>query len=241
MIPATLAVWSPYTGSAKLLLFLLLLVIGAGIIWAGTKVKKPITLPRMGTIVLVVVMVIWAFSILTFLRIVRAVARYTGSAASLGPIFPITIFSAICAFAFVAYVSRKGGVLSSLGNGFLAFIAGPMVFEFPFILIVIPQVHAPLGAALIFFIPLFIIIFTTISMLLYSRRTAITKYSLYFYGAMIVVFAIWALDGYSYPTNPVSFVLNAISKVFGFVAVAAMFVPVSLETISDVTTPTRRK
>lgn len=226
MLAANLViVWSSYRGSSAFALAALLALIGIGLVFLGKRLKHDVPLPKMGKSVVAVVVVIWAFSILTFLKINRDMARYTGAAGNLGPIFPITLVSAFCTFAFVAYITRKGGALSSLGNGFLAFIAGPMVFELPFVLIVIPRVNAPLIPTLIFLIPLFTIIFTTLSLLLYSRRTAITKYSLYLYAAMLFVFALWALEGYSYPSNPVAFALNAISKVLGFATVAALFKP----------------
>jgi hypothetical protein len=224
LLTAALVAWIPYGGSGTLELSLVLALIGTGLILLGRRMSQDVRLPKMGKVLLVIVVVIWAFSILTFLRINRDLARYTGSAGNLGPIFPITVITAFCTFLFVAYVSRRDGILASIGRGFLAFIAGPMVFEFPFLLIVIPRVHAPLIPALIFLIPLFTIIFTTLSLLLFSRKVAITSYSLYLYGAMILVFAVWALDGYSYPSNPTSFLLNAISKVLGFGSVAALFV-----------------
>ena len=217
-------VWSSYAGSSTFLLSFILVLAGVALILAGRRMEKEIKLPKMGWKLGVVVVAIWVFSILTFLKINRDIARYSGAAASLGPIFPITIVTAVCTFAYVAYISRHDGALAGLGRGFLAFIAGPMVFEFPFLLIVIPRVTAPLVPELIFLIPLFTIIFTTLSMLLFSRKVAITKYTVYFCAAMILVFAIWALDGYSYPTHPISFVLNAVSKVLGFAAIAAMFV-----------------
>src|SRR5579872_2549142 len=224
MVPSALVVWAPYQGSSSVLLAIVLVIVSAALFAAGRRMKRDVKLPKMGRVLGAIVVVIWAFSILLFLRINRDLARYTGSAGNLGPIFPITIASAICTFGFVAYISRRDGVTVALGTGFLAFIAGPMVFEFPFLLIVIPRVKAPLIPALIFLIPLFTIIFTTLSMLFLSRRVALTKYSLYFYGAMIFVFGIWALEGYSYPSNPEAFALNAISKILGFASVAAMFV-----------------
>jgi len=222
---ATLAVvWSSYSGTGTVLLSFVLVLVALGLIFAGRKMTKEIKLPKMGKVVGAIVIVIWAFSILTFLKINKDLARYTGATGNLGPIFPVTIISAVCTFAFVAYFSRHDGLPSALGNGFLAFIAGPMAFELPFLLIVIPRVNAPLIPALIFLIPLFTIIFTTLSMLLFSRRVAITKNSFYIYSAMIFVFAVWALEGYSYPSNPTAFILNAISKVLGFASVAALFV-----------------
>jgi hypothetical protein len=224
MLDTALVAWSPYKGSDSLLLSLVLAILGVVLISLGRRMTKEVKLPKMGKVVGIIVVIIWAFSILTFLSINRNLARYTGSAGNLGPIYPITIITAVCTFAVVVYFSRRDGIISALGRGSLAFIAGPMVFEFPFLLIVIPRVRAPLVPELIFLIPLFTIIFTTLSMLLFSRKIAITKYSVYFYGVMILVFAIWGLEGYSYPSNPTSFLLNAVSKVLGFAAVAAMFV-----------------
>ena len=224
MLTTALVAWSPYEGSSRIQISLLLFLIGAALILFGWRMKKVVKLPRMGIVLGVFVTVIWAFSILAFLRINRAVARYTGSAGNLGPIFPITIAAAVCSFASVAYTSRRDGTAPALGRGFLAFIAGPMVFEFPFLIIVIPRTNAPLIPELIFLIPLFTIIFTTLLMLLFSNRITITKYSVWFYGAMIIVFGVWALDGYSYPSNPFSFLMNAISKILGFASVATLFV-----------------
>lgn len=223
MLVTALVVWKPYSGSGAVLLSLVLAVIGVALIASGRRMTRDIKLPRMGKVVGGVVIVIWAFSILTFLKINKDLQRYTNEAGNLGPIFPITLAAAFCTFGYIAYVSRRGGVFSSLGNGFLGFCAGPMVFEFPFLLIVILQVKAPIGLALIFLTPLFTIIFTTLALLLLSRRVAITKYSVYFYGVMILVFALWALEGYQYPSNPSAFLLNAVSKVLGFASVAAMF------------------
>jgi hypothetical protein len=69
-----------------------------------------------------------------------------------------------------------------------------------------------------------VIIISTLALPLFSSRFAVTRSSLYLVGAMILVFAAWALlTGYSPPSDPVSFTLNAISKVLGFAAVVAGF------------------
>jgi len=222
---SSLVAWNPYAVPGTYELAAILVVIGLGLVLLGRKIgEKQVKLPRMGKIVGIVIIIIWAISILTFLKINKDIAKHTGSAVSLGPIFPITVASAIISFGIVAYLSRKEGFVSALGNGFLAFIAGPMVFEFPFLLIVIPRVSARLIPEIIFLTPLFAIIFTTFSLLLLSSKIAITKNSIYFYSSMIFVFALWALEGYSYPTNPAAFSLNAVSKVLGFACIDAMFV-----------------
>jgi hypothetical protein len=223
MLPMVQIVWPPYKGWNAIVLAAILFLLSAGLFLAGRRMKEAIKLPKMGKVLGAIVIVIWAFSILFFLKINQIFAKYTGAAPNLGPIFPITITSAVIVFCYAAYMTRRGGPISSLGNGFLAFIAGPMTFELPFALIIIPLVKAPVIAEILFLLPLFTIVITTLSLLLLSRRIALTKESVYLFGAMIFVFALWALDGYAYPTNLLTIALNGISKVLGFACVAALF------------------
>ena len=99
-----------------------------------------------------------------------------------------------------------------------------MIFELPFILIITPTVVTPVPHPLFLFLVFLVVILATLSLPLFSSRFSLTRYSFYFLGAMFVVFALWALaTGYAPPADPVSFSLNAISKVLGFAAVAASF------------------
>src|SRR5208283_3305699 len=104
MLEAALVAWSPYEGSGALALSLVLAILGVVLILLGRRMTKEVKLPRLGRVLGVIVVIIWAFSILTFLKINHDLARYTNSTGNLGPIFPITITSAIWCFAYVAYV-----------------------------------------------------------------------------------------------------------------------------------------
>jgi hypothetical protein len=42
---------------------------------------------------------------------------------------------------------------------------------------------------------------------------------------MFVVFAIWALFGFAYPSAPITIALNVLSKVLAFAAAATLFAP----------------
>jgi hypothetical protein len=223
MLPIVQFVWPSYKGLSAILLSLILFLIGAGLFLSARRMKREIKLPRMGKIVGGTILVIWAFSIIFFLRVNQILAQSLGGGQSLGPIFPITILSAVATFCYVAYVTRRGGLLPSLCNGFLAAIAGPMVFELPDVLIIIPLIKASLVAEIAYLVPLFTIVLTTLSLLLLSRKISLTKNSVYLFSAMLFVFSLWALDGYAYPTNPITFTLNAVSKILGFACIAAMF------------------
>jgi hypothetical protein len=200
-----------------------LLVLGLGIVFLGVRMKNPIRLPRPRNFLKIIIVIVWILSILILLRIYRILAARTHNTIAPGPILPITIAAAFATFFYVVYISRRDGLVGALGNGFIGAMAGPMVFEFPFDWIVIPLTKAPAIYVTIFFAPLFAVEFTTFSLLLLSRRISLTKYSLYSLGAMFLVFAAWAVIGFSYPSNPIAFVLNAISKVLSFTTIAAMY------------------
>jgi hypothetical protein len=217
------AAWGPYTTPTSIFVALLLALIAVGLILSARRMKEPIKLPHPRRVVKVVIVILWAFSVLFFLGIIRIIDEKTHAPVSTGPILPITLASATGTFVYLAYATRKGGILPAIGNGLVGAMAGPMIFEFPFDLIVIPLLNLKIRGLLIFFGPLFAVIFTTLALLLFSKRTAITKNSLHSLAAMLLVFSVWALEGFSYPSNPVSFILNAVSKVLSFVTIVALF------------------
>ena len=42
---------------------------------------------------------------------------------------------------------------------------------------------------------------------------------------MLVVFAVWGLSGFGYPSAPVPFALNVLSKIVAFAAALSLFLP----------------
>ena len=215
--------WRLYSFPGSVILAFILLIIGIGFVFLGRMIKTSIRVPHPGKSFKIVMIVTWVILILGFLFLYFVSEKRTGRAVQNGPIFPITFTCAVVTFAYLVYISRRDGILNALGNAIAGAAAGPMIFEFPFDWIVIPQVNASLKYLIVFFTPLFVIALVTISLLLLSRRVSITRYSMYALGAMFIVFTVWALFGYSYPATPVPFLLNAISKVLGFISVAALF------------------
>jgi hypothetical protein len=221
-----LILWNAYSGSAALLLSVILLAVGVGLLVLGRRLTKDVKLPMPGKALKVVIVLVWAVCIFLVIGLFKQVAARTGqSGLGIGPVFPITIASAFVTFLVIAYLTRSGGMLAALGNGFSGAVAGPMVFELPFILIITPMVTTRVPHPLFLFFTFLVVILTTLALPLFSSRFAVTRYSLYLFGAMLLVFAVWALaTGYAPPSDPVSFALNAVSKVLGFAAVAAGFV-----------------
>jgi len=218
--------WHAYSGTAALWLSLVLFALGIGLVLLGARATKGARFGMPGTAAKVAVVLVWAASIILVLGLFKQVAVTSGqSSLGFGPVLPITLASAVCAFVAIAYLTRGEGALAALGNGFAGAVAGPMVFELPFVLIITPVVTTKTPHPLLLFTVFLVVILTTLVLPFFSSRFSVTRYSLYLLGGMVVVFAGWALlTGYAPPSDPASFGLNAVSKVLGFASVVAGFV-----------------
>jgi hypothetical protein len=216
-------VWSPYSGEAALLLAIFLFALGAALIFWGKRVRRDITLPTPWRWLKVVIVVVWILQILILLRIFKHISTVDPSAGVTGPVLPVTLAVAAFTFVLVAYFLRRDGAAVALGSAFAAAVAGPMVFEFPFALIVAPVSSVPTDPGATLTIPFFLAMITTIALLTFSRKAAVTRYSVYFLGAMFLIFGVWALFGFAYPSDPALLSLNSLSKVLGFATIVAMF------------------
>jgi hypothetical protein len=216
--------WKPYTFPSTLILGLIFLAAGGGLIWLGRRIKSNIRIPHPGKGFKITMITTWTVLMLAFLFIYFVSDGRTDRAVQNGPIFPITLTTAILTFVYLFYISRKGGFWAATGNAIAGAAAGPMIFELLFDWIVIPQTNASVEFLVVYFAPLFIIEVTTICLLILCRRVSITRYSLYSLGAMLIVFGLWVFKGYSYPSSPVIYFLNAVSKVLSFTTVIALFI-----------------
>lgn len=217
--------WKPYTFPGSVILFFILLIVAGELIFLGRRLRNRIPVPHPGRVLKIVIIAIWAVLMLFYLsRVIPAFfTTHSVSNIGLGPIFPITFGCAVVTFIYVAYITRRDGIMAALRNGFVAFAAGPMIFEFPFDMIVIPQIKAPAAFLIAYFGILDVSVLFTLALLMLLKRIYVTKMSIYTLGAMFIVFAVWALFGFAYPANPISFTLNTISKVLGFVTVVTLF------------------
>jgi hypothetical protein len=137
------------------------------------------------------------------------------------PITPITDISGITTFIIIAYVTRNHGLKIALGSAFVGTAAAPMIFELPFDLIVMGRTYPPVPSAptlfrLLFFLPLFLVEISTFSLLTLSPLTNLSKYTMFSLAGMFFVFAVWALFGFSYPSELAPIALNGISKILSF-------------------------
>ena len=71
-------------------------------------------------------------------------------------------------------------------------------------------------------VKLFLVTVSTISLLL-SPVASLSNYALFSLGGMFIVFVVWAFFGFSYPSDPLSFSLNGVSKVLSFTTAIMLF------------------
>lgn len=225
--------WSPYAGNDALWLAVTLLMIAGVLVYLGSRLHRPVGVARPGRTVGIFLLVMWFLSLATF---VIAVGTYVSAlyeqvgpvTLPTSPISPITGLSSLVAFIIIAYITRHAGLKTALGSAMIGTVVAPLIFELPFDLIVMGRTYPPAPAAqytLLFFLPLFLLEIASFSLLTLSPVTKLSNYTLFSLGAMFFVFAFWALFGFSYPSSPISFVLNSVSKVLSFVAAVTLFLP----------------
>jgi hypothetical protein len=134
---------------------------------------------------------------------------------------------------FIVILTRGGfSFRARLGSAIIGALAAPWIFELPFDLIVVArtaslQPHPALYRAL-FFVPLALVAVTTLALLILSPMVRLTKATFFTFALILVVFAVWALDGFGYPSAPAPIALNMVSKVLAFATALTLFWPARL-------------
>ncbi len=224
--------WSPYVGSDALLLAFLLVIIAGILAYLGTRLHRSVGVTKPGTTVSILLVVLWILALATFsiavLTYIRALFQQYGAfTAPTSPITPVTVLSGLGAFIVISYLTRHRGLKIALGSAIVGTIAAPMIFELPFDLIVMGRLYPPPAPqlTLLYFLPLFLVEISSFTLLTLSPVMNLSKYTLFSLAAMFLVFAVWALFGFSYPSDPIPIALNAVSKILSFVVSITLFLP----------------
>ena len=141
----------------------------------------------------------------------------------------LTIIDAVAAFFAILYLTRRWGWNVALHSAVIGTAAAWTIFEFPFDLIVMMRINPPIPNhtmvyRLLFFLPLFLVEFSTVSLLTLLPSMRVTAYAAYALAGMFAVFALWAAFGFAFPSEPLPLALNVISKILCFVAAIMLFV-----------------
>jgi hypothetical protein len=228
--------WASYSGPEALYLALILLVVaGAWAFW-GARLRRPIGFRPTGRYVAVILVILW---VLSFLSFVISIVTYMRALESQVPnlnlptnsVTPITLTCAVVTFLLIAFLSRRYGTMIALGSGVLGAMVAPMIFEFPYDLIVMFRTYPPQPATaytLLFFLPLFAWEFATFALVTLSPLARVKPSTFFALAGMFAVFGIWAVFGFGYPSTPLFLGLNGFSKILSFVAAATLFLPADI-------------
>jgi hypothetical protein len=227
--------WISYGGMARIELAVVLLAAAGGLAYAGTRLPLPARAARPGRAVISFMLVTWVLAIAAFLVCLAAYAqqeRHQYPAAGRLPvdhILPVTL-SAACATFIIIFAASPEGFGPRLASAAIGAMAAPMIFELPFDLIVMTRTYPPILPdpavyRALFFLPLFLIEVTTLSLLTLSPMVKLSRGAFLSFAAMLAVFAAWSLLGFAYPSAPIPTTLNGLSKILAFVTALSLFLP----------------
>lgn len=225
--------WISYGGAAKMTLVIVLLIAAAAVAYAGTRLPLPARVPRPGPAAANLMLAAWVASIAAFLGCVsfliqQARQEHLHQVRPPDPIAPVTLTAVAVVFVIIVITSSHDWPVRLAGAAIGA-LAAPMIFEFPFDLIVMartfPQAPDPALSRVLFFTPLFLIEITTLALLMLSPMVQLPKATFFCFASILVVFAVWGLSGFGYPSAPLPYALNVLSKILAFVTALSLFLP----------------
>jgi hypothetical protein len=230
--PRPAAHWVSYSGDAVIYLVIVLVVVASAFAYAGTRLRVPLKVTRpegaaAGFMIAIWLLAIYTDGIAAFvygLHVKEAYPDFVAARVRVG-----TFVYALVTFFVILYVTRRWGWKVALASAVIGTAAAPMIFELPFDLIVMARTNPPIPTRpmlyrQLFFLPLFLVELSTISLLTLLPSMRVTAYACYAVAAMFVVFALWAAFGFAFPAEPLPLALNVISKILCFVAAIMLFV-----------------
>jgi hypothetical protein len=225
------ASWVSYSGSSRIVLAIILLIIAAGVAAAGARLPRPAALPRPSRNTTVVLFTVWMVVIFAFIGVLSVLAQqaqqaHPGRVRATGPIAPVTYTAVVVTFVVIIALGRAYDWPARLGGAAIGALAAPMIFEFPFDFIVLTRI-SPISTAhlVLFFVPLFLIEIITLTLLAASPLVRLRRSTFFCFASILVVFAIWALYGFGYPNTSLFYSLNVVSKLLAFATALTLFLP----------------
>jgi hypothetical protein len=226
--------WVSYGGPGRIWLALVLLAVAGGLADAGTRLPLPIGPARPGRAAVISMLVAWvlaiaAFPICLIIYVQQERHEHIAHAPPTDPITLVTLAGVAVTF-FIILISSSDGPQTRLAGSVIGALAAPWIFELPFDLVIMARIYPPVppDPALyraIFFVPLFLIEITTLSLLAFSAMVRLSKVTFFSLALMFIVFAVWGLLGFGYPSTPVLIALNVTSKILAFVVTLSLFLP----------------
>ena len=218
--------WVSYGGDARIELAVGLVAAAGAAVYAGTRLRRPVRPVRPGQGTVAVMFLAWGVAIVGLLVgssiYIQQYLRdnhLTKVTTAADPITPVTFLAVVAIFVIIL---TRGGLSfrARLGSAIIGALAAPWIFELPFDLIVMARTASlqpdPALYRALFFVPLCLVAITTLALLILSPMVRLTKATFFTFALMLFLFAVWALDGFGYPSTPAPIALNMVSKVLAF-------------------------
>jgi hypothetical protein len=227
--------WVSYSGNARLILAIILLACAGGVVCAGIRLRRPVRLPRPGSTLTVFLFAGWGLAGVAFLACLGAYGaqlrhEHIAKAPPVDPISLWTLSSAVALVLVVCIAASPHSWRVRLPSAAIAAMAAAAIFELPFDLIIWTRIYPPVppDPALyraVVFAPLVLVELTTLSLLTMTAMVKPSRTTFFCLALMFLVFAVWALAGFGYPSAPVPLAMNVVSKILAFVAALSLFLP----------------
>ena len=229
--------WLSYAGTARIGLAVVLVAVAAVVVYTGTRLRRPVLPPKASPPVTVIIVAGLVVAITAFLvcfseyaeglrrdNLVRILPRNPS------PIAPVTAACAVAIFVAIVVLTKSQEPPVRLASGLIGVVVAPMIFEFPFDLIIMTRVYPPIQPdpaqyRVLFFAPLFLVEFLGLALLSLVPTVRLTRLTFLCLALMLLVFAGWALAGFGFPATAGPFTFNVVSKVIAFVTALTLVIP----------------
>ncbi len=223
--------WDPYLGSSSYILAGSLLLVTCVLAYLGFRLRHTIGVKGPGKYLGALLILCLFLAVLAFLTGITAYGlaqqQQDIQFSLTNPITPVTYTSAVITFFVILYLMRKSGLRTALSSAIVCTMAAPMIFELPFDLLVMWRTYPPAPPVLytlLYFLPLFLVEILSFALLSFSPAVKLTRYTLFLLAGMFLIFAVWAVFGFAYPSAPIPIALNMISKVVAFATAISLFI-----------------
>ena len=223
--------WFSYGGPARVVLAVVLVSVAAGVSAVGLRLRVPRRLPSPGRTARTVMVATWgtvavAYLVCHSLYGHQLIQQHLIHSLPPQPVLPITVGCMVALFSGILYLGRSLSWAARLGSAFIGAIAAPMIFQFPFDLIIMTRTYPAAPDPALYWVLMlvtFLLEIATLALLSLSPLVQLSRAAFFAFGLMLLIFAIWAVAGFGLPSAPLPFAFNALSKVVACVVALSLF------------------
>jgi hypothetical protein len=133
--------WVSDSGAARVWLAILLLVVGVGQSYGGTRLCRPVRARRPGKVATAFMLVAWVLAIATSLicavvDVGQVRQKHLIETPPTDPITLVTLTAVVATFAIINEMGQPLGQRTALASAVIGALCAPMIFELPFDLFV---------------------------------------------------------------------------------------------------------